>query len=186
MAQFEAVDMALSSFPEERARYLLEKLDASAIVKLKINAPVRTTQNLPNVNIRKGAVGKVIRYMNVREAEKAGHLVVPNDTPNLDFKSINRHTFTADDRWPLVRFSEHQVVLCVPVPSTPWQPGGITQVVRKQIPLALAFAMTIHSSQAKMFSRVKVDCNGMFAYGQPLSRVKGKDHVELLDLHLLR
>lgn len=36
MAQFEAVDMALSSFPEERARYLLEKLDASAIVKLKV------------------------------------------------------------------------------------------------------------------------------------------------------
>lgn len=109
--------MALSSFPEERARYLLEKLDASAIVKLKINAPVRTTQNLPNVNIRKGAVGKVIRYMNVREAEKAGHLVVPNaiSSRSTGIPSLPMIAGLWCDSPNIKSFS---VFLCLPLPGS--------------------------------------------------------------------
>ncbi|KAJ8321044.1 hypothetical protein KUTeg_002631 [Tegillarca granosa] len=55
---------------------------------------------------------------------------------------------------------------------------------RKQLPLSLAFAFTVHKSQGMTIDRISIDCSNMFQYGQlavAVSRARNKRDMEELN-----
>lgn len=65
------------------------------------------------------------------------------------------------------------------------------QIVRKQLPLLLSWAMSIHKAQGQTIDRLRIDLKKVFEKGQvyvALSRAINKDHLEILnfDPHRIR
>lgn len=64
------------------------------------------------------------------------------------------------------------------------QPGMPQNVVREQLPLLLAWAMSIHKAQGQSIDRLRVDLRKIFEKGQvyvALSRATNKDQLEVLN-----
>lgn len=77
--------------------------------------------------------------------------------------------------WPLVRFNGHKVGSQWKPPQTHLvpsmqlemeNPDGTTRATRVQVPLILAWAMTIHKAQGLTLDRVSVNLAGVFEDGQ--------------------
>mmetsp|Transcript_29893 Transcript_29893/g.54771 ORF Transcript_29893/g.54771 Transcript_29893/m.54771 type:complete len:852 (-) Transcript_29893:56-2611(-) len=127
-------------------------------VRLKIGAQVMLTRNkdLENklVNGSRGVVERFVR------ADDGGEGVIP-----------------------IVRFDCGIVTKVTPVESVRYNPeGGEGCLVRMQIPLKLAWAITIHKSQGSTLTRAMLDITSAFEYGQcyvALSRVKSLEGLWL-------
>lgn len=58
------------------------------------------------------------------------------------------------------------------------------QIVRRQLPLLLSWAMSIHKAQGQTIDRLRIDLKKVFEKGQvyvALSRATNKDHLEILN-----
>jgi len=89
---------------------------------------------------------------------------------------------------PLVEFSlpnkMRREVLVTPENWKVELPSGEIQVSRTQLPLILAWAMSIHKSQGQTLERVKVDLGRVFEKGQAyvaLSRATSLDGLQVLN-----
>lgn len=90
-------------------------------------------------------------------------------------------------KYPLVQFhavdGSARVMLCV---SEPWKvetPTGEVQASREQLPLILAWALSIHKAQGQTLARVKVDLGKVFEKGQAyvaLSRATTQEGLQVL------
>jgi len=89
--------------------------------------------------------------------------------------------------WPMVRFpltdGTVRDMLCVPEEwKTESQQGEIT-AKRMQVPLILAWAISIHKAQGQTLSRVKVDLGKVFERGQAyvaLSRATSQEGLQVM------
>jgi ATP-dependent DNA helicase PIF1 len=79
--------------------------------------------------------------------------------------SCTPETFSRQDEYPLVSFPDGEL-LCAPVDFTVEGFLGNVEVRRYQVPLVLAWAMSIHKSQGQTLQRVKVDLGRVFEKGQ--------------------
>lgn len=130
-----------------------------------------------------GSLGKVVEFVSVHDAQQryieiadmerrkegqVSHLVntpgAKEDEPGLI--ALDDHTFTRDQLWPLVKFTNGRSLLCSPVEFTVEGLKGNLEARRLQIPLALSWAMSIHKAQGQTLSRVKVDLSRVFEKGQ--------------------
>jgi len=126
-------------------------MEAPDEVRLKVGAQVMLTRNKDlNRNLVNGSRGVVERIVK-----------------NLDAQGL--HT-------PIVRFDNGITMKVEAVESIRYHPEGKEGcLVRMQIPLKLAWAMTIHKSQGTTLTRASLDITKSFEYGQcyvALSRVK--------------
>lgn len=84
---------------------------------------------------------------------------------------------------PLVQFRNGTIV---PIPPTSWPCDDLDGVSRKQIPLKLAYAITIHKAQGATLDCALIDIGtNTFEYGQAyvaLSRVKNLESLYVWDL----
>ena len=96
---------------------------------------------------------------------------------------IEHFVFDGDFSIPIVRFDNGMVTSIPPVESVRYNPdGGDGCLVRMQVPLKLAWAITIHKSQGSTLTRASLDISSAFEYGQcyvALSRVKSLDGLWL-------
>lgn len=84
---------------------------------------------------------------------------------------------------PLVEFKSGGVI---PVPAASWECPDLQGLFRKQIPLKLAYAITIHKAQGATLDCALIDIGtSTFEYGQAyvaLSRVKDLESLYVWDV----
>ena len=68
--------------------------------------------------------------------------------------------------WPIVKFASGPRMLCVPQSFESVTADGTIEAVREQVPLILAWALSIHKSQGQTLDRVRVDLKRIFEKGQ--------------------
>jgi len=85
---------------------------------------------------------------------------------------------------PVVQFQGGRRVVVKPEVFT--SQSGDSKIVRTQIPLKLAWALTIHKCQGLTLDRIEVACAGIFAFGQAyvaLSRARTLEGLKLIGFH---
>ncbi|EPX71578.1 pif1 helicase Pfh1 [Schizosaccharomyces octosporus yFS286] len=185
---------------------LLQNCMAPAQLVLKINAQVMLIKNIDDQLVN-GSLGKVIGFIDEetyqiekKDAEMQGRNpfeydtldVLPYDLPDVKQKKHKllsmKKASSISTKWPLVRFKlanggERTIV----VQRETWNielPNGEIQASRSQIPLILAYAISIHKAQGQTLDRVKVDLGRVFEKGQAyvaLSRATSQKGLQILN-----
>ena len=83
-----------------------------------------------------------------------------------ELRPIGTHIFPRDTLWPLVQFEHGNRLLCCAINFESQGRLGNVEARRTQVPLILAWALSIHKSQGQTLSRVKVDLGHTFEKGQ--------------------
>ena len=150
----EQVFRAVDRYDNEGLKKLLENLPAPAVLTLRIGAQVILLKNLDSKNeLVNGAQGVVVAFE------------LGSD------KAI----------YPVVRF-KNGVVAQIERDSWEIESGGRVVAARTQVPLGLAWAISIHKSQGMTLSRVVMRLENVFSEGQAyvaLSRVKSIDGLKI-------
>jgi len=182
------------------AEALLEQLTVPRNLKLKVGAQVVLLRNISQgPRLVNGSLGKVIEFITTGEA-LARHLDIAKSDSRQgsgelppEFQAVNPGSlvplnegvmFKKNDRYPLVQFSNGTTMLCVPLQFEVQGLRGNTEVTRIQVPLVLAWAMSIHKSQGQTLPLVKVDVRRAFESGQvyvALSRATSLEGLQVLN-----
>lgn len=114
-----------------------------------------------------GSLGKVVGFFTQQEATERARAMAsqrkegspryietknqPRAGPGPDEQVLNGHIFADDERqkWPLVRFENNTEYLCKAVDFKVEGSRGNVEARRCQIPLILAWAISIHKSQGQ-------------------------------------
>jgi len=177
---------------------VLERLVALKEVILKVGAQVMLIKNMVQGKLVNGSVGQVVDFKSVRDALREGYEIAKVDTtlpgepqkkPTLD-QEPEPEWFAASEEiqspavWPIVRFTNGRTLLCVPVEFSAENARGRVEASRRQIPLILAWALSMHKSQGQTLERVKVDLSRAFEKGQAyvaLSRATKMETLQVLN-----
>jgi ATP-dependent DNA helicase PIF1 len=173
---------------QQQLERLLQNFMAPKKLELKKDAQVMLIKNMDD-NLVNGSIGKVIGFMNektfeVYEGEDLDVLRDEGDYTGEDdmgdtfreakrkIKGMRNKDLIADTgkEYPLVRFfsadGNSRDLLCQPEDWKIELPNGEVQAQRRQIPLILAWALSIHKAQGQTLERVKVDLRKVFENGQ--------------------
>lgn len=171
---------------------LLANMMAPRSLELKKHAQVMLIKNIDDTLVN-GSLGTVIGF----ETEES--FALKCGLENLDGESDIKKRIRAfgnaldsgkgSDKqlYPAVRFHSTdgavRQILCVPEDWKVETPTGEVQAYRKQIPLILAWALSIHKAQGQTLERVKVDLGKVFEKGQAyvaLSRATTQEGLQVL------
>ena len=170
---------------------LLANMMAPPTIELKKNAQVMLIKNMDE-GLVNGSLGTVIGFMSQTQwdlQEEGGGSDVDTDTKKRvrAFASALTETNKNDNKeYPLVRFHYNggsRTILCCPEDWKVELPTGEVQANRKQLPLILAWALSIHKAQGQTLERVKVDLGKVFEKGQAyvaLSRATTQEGLQVL------
>lgn len=197
--EFRALDGGAIADAAQRDK-LLANCMAPPLINLKKGAQVMLIKNMDETLVN-GSVGKVVAFMDEKTFEiyceneddfQSVGMTDPNEETNESRKKlkalINKDT-TGDTsrKWPLVRFSirdgSSRDLLCQPEAWKIELPNGEIQASRTQIPLILAWALSIHKAQGQTLERVKVDLGKIFEKGQAyvaLSRATTQEGLQVM------
>lgn len=145
----------------------------------KIVAGVVLTTRSQNVEERvlvNGSIGKVVAFSKIHDAQDAFITIAEKSgrsnqmsqylVPSRDVRPLNNNVFTRQELWPVVQFENGRTALFPASEFTVEGPIGNVEARRVQVPLILAWAISIHKAQGQTLSRVKVDLARTFEKGQ--------------------
>lgn len=177
---------------------LLQNCMAPEVIHLKKGAQVMLIKNMDDTLVN-GSLGKVIGFMSEQTFDKyheneeqflAMHDDGSEEIARPDMKSKTKSDLlgaSTSQTFPLVRFAiadgTTRDLLCQ---REPWKielPNGEVQASRSQVPLILAWALSIHKAQGQTLERVKVDLGKVFEKGQAyvaLSRATTMQGLQVL------
>ncbi|KAK7192557.1 DNA repair and recombination protein pif1 [Paraphaeosphaeria sporulosa] len=174
--EFESRDGGTVTDKEKRDK-LLQSCMVPANIYLKKGAQVMLVKNMDDTLVN-GSLGKVTGFMTeqmfafYKENEDA-FLEGAHNTTELDaLKKLKEKTLGVNTAqlYPVVRFAisdgTTRDLLCK---RESWKielPNGEVQASRDQIPLILAWALSIHKAQGQTLERVRVDLGRVFEKGQ--------------------
>lgn len=156
--------------PPDKRRQLLNNMFAVATLDLKCDAQVMLVKNVTETLVN-GSVGRVLGFC-PEPSTAAG-----------ENKETDR---TKSEKFPLVEFDTlngKQKMLVTRDEFCAEDKEGKLLARRVQIPLVLAWALSIHKAQGQTLQRVKVDLNKVFEKGQSyvaLSRAASLDGLQVL------
>jgi ATP-dependent exoDNAse (exonuclease V) alpha subunit len=129
-------------------------------------------QNAEQGVLVNGSVGKVTDFLTCQEAKEIHHITValsPKDREENqrtgEVRIVDR-LWKNQTKWPVVEFPGGRKRLIPPHEFTIENASGSTQATRYQVPLLLAWAISIHKSQGQTLQRVRVDLGKIFEKGQ--------------------
>lgn len=183
---------------------LLANCMAPQMISLKKGAQVMLIKNIDETLVN-GSIGKVVAFMDERTFdhyhEHEDEFQATGESIELDNEEMSKSRLklrqmiskdllvgSTTQVWPLVRFpmadgKTSRDLLCQ---REPWKielPNGEVQASRSQIPLILAWALSIHKAQGQTLERVKVDLGKIFEKGQAyvaLSRATCQEGLQIL------
>lgn len=180
---------------------LLANCMAPPVITLKKGAQVMLIKNIDETLVN-GSVGKVVAFMDEKtfdiyhEDEEEFQAVETMDLNDEEMTRsrkklkalINKDGLgDTSQKWPLVRFAladgSSRDLLCQ---KESWKielPNGEVQASRSQVPLILAWALSIHKAQGQTLERVKVDLGKIFEKGQAyvaLSRATCQEGLQIM------
>ena len=197
---FEARDGGAIVDKAQRDR-LLQNCMAPELINLKKGAQVMLIKNIDE-SLVNGSIGRVVGFMDERQFDSYtsfGEEYATNEdgtfasqhakdlAPEEAAKRPLINSITTSGRWPVVRFSiadgTTRDLLCQREVWKVELPNGEIQASRQQIPLILAWALSIHKAQGQTLERVKVDLGKVFEKGQAyvaLSRATSMGGLQVL------
>ena len=196
---FIAVDGGMITDSVQRDK-LLSNCMAPSKITLKKGAQVMLIKNMDE-SLVNGSIGRVVNFMNPRlydyytaneeefgPAENIGSSESSTEQAKSKIKSfVNQELAgSTSESWPLVRFhlpdGSSRELLCRPESWKIELPNGEVQASRLQVPLILAWALSIHKAQGQTIERVKVDLGKIFEKGQAyvaLSRATSQEGLQI-------
>ena len=171
---------------EGQVRSLFSGLAAQEYLVLKKGARVLATQKIQNI-VSVGSIGTVVGF---READAAvqDNMVseyeigygMDRASVQLDWGDVHKNR-----EWPCVEFEQQGAKMLITVPPllhTVEDNNGVVLCSRIQVPLILAYAMTIHRAQGQTLDAMIFSMKDVFAFGQiytALGRVKNFSRVRI-------
>lgn len=172
---FEARDGGTIAIKEQRDR-LLQSCMVPEQVHLKKGAQVMLVKNMDDTLVN-GSLGKVIGFM----TEPMFNIYKENEAELLNGDGPSEAAMKTEQMkmglglnttqvYPLVRFANADgTTRDLLTKREEWKvelPNGEVQASRSQIPLILAWALSIHKAQGQTLERVRVDLGKVFEKGQ--------------------
>lgn len=145
---------------------LKKNVRASDSLTLKKGAKVMFVKNNPELGVSNGTMGEVVGFLNLPD--------------ELKDKTLSHSTP------PIVRLNSGQTVVAEPEEWTIEDNQGEVLAGYSQIPLCLAWAITVHKSQGMTLDSAEIDLTATFETGQgyvALSRLKSLDGLQLLGMN---
>lgn len=177
---------------------LLQNMMAPKALELKKGAQVMLIKNMDDTLVN-GSLGTVTGFMSEGTFELMGDGEDIGSGADSEANSkvkqrikafsmdLEGSTGTDNREYPLVRFhavdGSERMLLCIPEDWKVELPTGEVQASRKQLPLILAWALSIHKAQGQTLERVKVDLGRVFEKGQAyvaLSRATTQEGLQVL------
>nr|POF14089.1 atp-dependent dna helicase pif1 [Quercus suber] len=186
---FEARDGG-SVVEKDRRDKLLSNCMAPERIVLKKGAQVMLIKNVDD-SLVNGSPGRVLGFMDEttfdRYHESDSNADSGDPGEGYEEKARSR-VITTSKQYPVVRFTiadgTTRDLLCQPETWKVELPNGEVQASRMQVPLILAWALSIHKAQGQTLERVKVDLGKVFEKGQAyvaLSRATSMAGLQVLN-----
>lgn len=156
---------------------------------LKIGAKVMFIKNNSELNVSNGTMGVVVDFAEINHEGQENHSLESNQQiSNNDNKENVLDNQSKKTKFPVIRLNDGREVIAE---YDVWQiddEEGDTLAAYYQIPLTLAWAITIHKSQGMTLDSAEVDLSKTFENGQgyvALSRLKQLSGLRLLGINQL-
>lgn len=154
---------------------LLERMLAMSQLQLKVGAQVMLIKNIVQGVLVNGSLGKVVDFR-----PEAGYVFEdPPEGAPRGFQPTERAT---GPLYPVVQFTNGVQRLVVPVTFDMNNAAGEMEASRTQVPLILAWGLSIHKSQGQTLERVKVNLRSIFECGQAYVAISRATKMETLQI----
>lgn len=124
---------------------------------------------------------KNVQYYPILPLKIGDQVMLVKNITDMGLCNGSRGVVVGFDTYPIVLFHNGVQML---VPPMNWEVDERGEIIVKQLPLRLAYAITIHKSQGMTMDCAEVDIgNGVFEYGQSyvaLSRLRSLDGLYLI------
>lgn len=183
------------SLPPDQLQRTLENFMPSRRIALKKGAQVMLIKNVDR-ELSNGSVGTVLDFV---DDESFKELYGEEDAPDTLLRAerapgatrqVSKTEPRPAPRWPLVRFhlvnGRTRDFLARPEAWKTEEPSGKVVASRTQVPLILAWAMSIHKSQGQTLQYCRIDLRRVFEKGQAyvaLSRATSLDGLQVIGFH---
>ncbi|PIE47561.1 MAG: helicase [Gammaproteobacteria bacterium] len=152
---------------EKLVEMLKKTVRTSDELNLKVGCKVMFVKNIVDLDVFNGTMGEVVGFHKVK---------FENSDDNIDKKS----------KYPVVKLNTGREVIAMPEEWMVEDEHGTVLASYTQVPLSLAWAITVHKSQGMTLDAAEIDLSRTFEMGQgyvALSRLKSLSGLKLLGLN---
>ncbi|KAG2427937.1 hypothetical protein HXX76_011924 [Chlamydomonas incerta] len=161
---------------------LFRECQAADKVQLKVGAQVMMVWNVDTEQgLVNGSRGVIERFAPAGDSDISKAVAKSGGTDQVDCGPELREWFKQNHEVPVVRFANGSVTPVLPVAFTSNVPG-YGACIRVQVPLKLAWAITVHKSQGMTLDKVVVNLRDFFGHGMlytALSRSRGVKGLQI-------